>query len=116
MSDLALYDRCVFIVGRTNKSDSPASCCLIRVSEFVGALYQPLWRSYSWDIIKDSTHPGRFVRRRNKYFFAKYDRNVPEQKEALGQKRLVIVLCGKSDLENPQKHTASLRLKSKQIR
>ena len=46
------------------------------------------------------------------YFIAKYDTKIFPIKKALGKKRLVIVLCSESALENPQ-NTASLRLKSR---
>ena len=46
------------------------------------------------------------------HFIAKYDTKILPLKKALGKKRLEIVLCSKSALENPQ-NTASLRLKSR---
>ena len=52
------------------------------------------------------------MRIRNTYFIAKYDTKIVPIKNALGKKRLVIVLCFESALENPQ-NTASLRVKSR---
>ena len=52
------------------------------------------------------------MRRPNMYFIAKHDINQFPIKKALGKKRVAIVICSESALENPQ-NTASLRLKSR---